>query len=359
VNAQNTAVGVVLASIAITGTYFFHAGGISEDSSRELPLSVGQTPSDVARFEFDWSDSKALVGAQGNILVGRVMEKVGEGATWSRNTDRPHTLFDVEVIYNVKGNPRGVIRVMQNGISVGDMVRVIRSGDPPEEIMMNSDSSLLLKPGHTYLLFLGYDSMRSRYFLEYSPRLQREISDDNALTSEKLNELARRDERVYELLAAYVNEVPIRANVLNRFDLLSAAEKQVVFDKFEELIPSRPVPEITPKNFDFSEPAIENRITYCMDGADNDKDGLIDFADPECKSFFIENNRGLCRDGTDDDADGLVDVADPDCAPFYPQSAPPPAGPTPTPPPSAPTSTPPAPPPPPPAPSSTPTSTGQ
>jgi hypothetical protein len=47
----------------------------------------------------------------------------------------------------------------------------------------------------------------------------------------------------------------------------------------------------------------------CDDGLDNDCDGLIDAADPECGVPLVED----CFNGIDDDEDGLADCADPDC----------------------------------------------
>ncbi|MEM7246530.1 MAG: glycoside hydrolase family 9 protein [Acidobacteriota bacterium] len=44
----------------------------------------------------------------------------------------------------------------------------------------------------------------------------------------------------------------------------------------------------------------------CTDGTDNDLDGLIDYADPECTEFD-------CEDDLDNDQDDLVDCADSDC----------------------------------------------
>jgi hypothetical protein len=56
--------------------------------------------------------------------------------------------------------------------------------------------------------------------------------------------------------------------------------------------------------------------TSCTDGMDNDSDGLVDCADPECAGNSacltpVEN----CTDGIDNDGDMKVDCADPDCAP--------------------------------------------
>jgi hypothetical protein len=44
----------------------------------------------------------------------------------------------------------------------------------------------------------------------------------------------------------------------------------------------------------------------CSDGIDNDGDGLIDSADPDCST-------GTCTDGLDNDGDGWMDMDDPDC----------------------------------------------
>ncbi|MEY4668207.1 MAG: hypothetical protein RL518_906 [Pseudomonadota bacterium] len=55
----------------------------------------------------------------------------------------------------------------------------------------------------------------------------------------------------------------------------------------------------------------------CQNGIDDDRDGLVDLADPGC-SGPTDNNEGdgtsQCQNGTDDDGDGLVDLADPGCS---------------------------------------------
>ncbi|MBU1412534.1 hypothetical protein KKC22_13565, partial [Myxococcota bacterium] len=53
----------------------------------------------------------------------------------------------------------------------------------------------------------------------------------------------------------------------------------------------------------------------CSDGLDNDADGWIDAADPDCTGGDAEVGLGLstCNDGLDNDSDGDTDAADADC----------------------------------------------
>ena len=55
--------------------------------------------------------------------------------------------------------------------------------------------------------------------------------------------------------------------------------------------------------------------SQCSDGIDNDNDGLIDLADPDCDNNPGDNNEEpQCSDGIDNDNDGLIDLADPGCS---------------------------------------------
>ncbi len=60
--------------------------------------------------------------------------------------------------------------------------------------------------------------------------------------------------------------------------------------------------------------------TICNDNADNDFDGLIDCADPNCagqtgaSGETCETAESTCNDGFDNDRDGAIDCADPTCA---------------------------------------------
>lgn len=54
----------------------------------------------------------------------------------------------------------------------------------------------------------------------------------------------------------------------------------------------------------------------CQDAIDNDADGWVDAADPECAAGLPESGFGptQCNDNSDNDLDGDTDSADPDCA---------------------------------------------
>lgn len=51
----------------------------------------------------------------------------------------------------------------------------------------------------------------------------------------------------------------------------------------------------------------------CSDGLDNDCDGRIDCADPDCTSSPYCTGMEVCNNGVDDDLDGATDCSDPDC----------------------------------------------
>ena len=52
----------------------------------------------------------------------------------------------------------------------------------------------------------------------------------------------------------------------------------------------------------------------CVNGVDDDGDGLVDCNDPACVNDpACQIGPEICSNGVDDDHDGLIDGADPDC----------------------------------------------
>ncbi|HIH32930.1 MAG TPA: DUF2961 domain-containing protein, partial [Candidatus Diapherotrites archaeon] len=57
--------------------------------------------------------------------------------------------------------------------------------------------------------------------------------------------------------------------------------------------------------------------TNCTDGTDNDSDGMIDCADPDCSAnpaCALPPTPEICNNSADDDGDSLIDCADPECS---------------------------------------------
>ncbi len=250
------------------------------------------------------SDYRTFVGGATNIFVGKVLAQTG---TEVRDGGfSPRAIFDVEAIYNVKGSLRGIIRVSQFTAPHFDNPTMDRNA-----------ADYIIRPWHTYLLVVIYGGDNDPYFyLTLSSNSQQFISDNPNFTNTQLEELARKDGKVYELLNAYPNEILNdydiqHGNTLNSFQSLSDQEKQAVYAKFQELIPSRPVPDILQPPPPPPPPRAESRPVY------------------------PENNYALCHDNIDNDGNGLIDSVDPACVRFYPKPTPS----QPSPPPSTPTST--------------------
>jgi hypothetical protein len=82
----------------------------------------------------DVEDDRQLVGAVENIFVGTVVAQLGTKIL----DDDPETLFQVDVLENVKGSLAGKVVVNQQGGQVGDQL-----------VLFDGDS--VLKTGQTYL----------------------------------------------------------------------------------------------------------------------------------------------------------------------------------------------------------------
>lgn len=64
-------------------------------------------------------------------------------------------------------------------------------------------------------------------------------------------------------------------------------------------------------------PSCKSNKEICTNRFDDDGDGLIDCADPDCNSSpNCQSSTENCTNRVDDDGDGLIDCADPDCVGF-------------------------------------------
>jgi hypothetical protein len=290
INKNNIILGVLVGGVVVAVGFvvYFWLNPIfikREGPPFEHPL---QKP-DFDLMSADLKDYRDLLGNTHNVFVGRVIKEIGiqsQGST-------PHTQFDVRIIYNIKGNAQADIVVDQNGGSVDGKV-VAAEADSPAMVTQSAD--YLLQPGYAYVLATRHFEGSGPYYLSLRPIAKKIISRDIKVTDAELDKLARGDDGVYQLLAAYINEKISSADLyrntaFNSFESLSSSERQIVFSKFQQLIPPHSVPKTLPPT-------------------------PISSSTPE--RVFSENNYSLCHDNIDNDKDGLTDVADPSCAAFYP-----------------------------------------
>lgn len=299
--------------------------GLSSSYMEDIDRS-GVAVSWATNFE----DNRLFVGFYQNAFAAKVIAEIGRVAN-NAELGFSNIQYDAEVIYNIKGEARG---------------RIV--------VDLDATKGTTLVPGYTYVLGAIHQRGSGRYYVGFHPAMSTVVTQDASLGHDQLRKLVLKHPRTYELLNAYPNEILHEAhiehgNIDNAFIALTEEEKQTILAKFDELIPSRPLPEILPPipTADTSWQTLE-RGTRCFDGVDNDGNGLIDRAEAECSGYYREDLPSPCKDEQDNDLDGLKDAQDPDCAQFYP----PPPAPLPLPPPpppTVPTSTSPAP-----APSSTP-----
>lgn len=274
-----------------------------------------------ASWSANFNDDRILVGYFQNIFAAKVIKQISTNA---RNSF-PRIQYESEAIYSIKGKVNGEVTIDLDSVQGAKLI-----------------------PGTTYIFAAMHMNGDQNYYVGFHPRMATVVTRNDSLSNEELTMLVLKHPRTYELLNSYPNEIPDPINIENgltdnAFMSLSAEDKEVVFSKFQDLIPPRSAPEILPPSSAPVANVMNETGGRCIDGKDNDLDGLIDSKDPECAIFFQENNFALCRDHDDNDADSLIDAADPDCIVFYPPQQPP-QQPSPTPPAPS-TSTPPVPPP--------------
>jgi len=126
---------------------------------------------------------------------------------------------------------------------------------------------------------------------------------------------------------------------VGHFDLSQGGLASARYIRISDLPPLEQTPPFDPTVVGADIDAVEalhcaSFETDCSDGYDNDGDGLIDCQDPDCRvdadhdghyvppcgddcnDYRANVHPGLvenCRNGVDDDCNGLVDCADPDC----------------------------------------------
>jgi len=141
------------------------------------------------RYVADFSDDKNVVDMYSNLFVG----KITKVAKQTNVQGIPVTLFEAEVVRNIKGDLKGTVVVLQTA-----GFRETEGGKKFASI----GSGKLMEEGETYLLATGYDKMvteqegRDVYTILTHPNGSKLLSEDTELTLDQLKTVANNDQKV-------------------------------------------------------------------------------------------------------------------------------------------------------------------
>lgn len=156
-------------------------------------------------YPADPADDHTLLGASHNVFIGKVLAQTGNKET----EIGPRTQYQVQVIDNIKGNLNDVVTVdMLGGYDKEGKSVFVEEGSVAGE-------DPLFQPGTTYLFATRYNAQENWYTVIAHPNARTILSKDNSLPIQALGALAERDEKVKKFEAAYVLEIPDKADIAN------------------------------------------------------------------------------------------------------------------------------------------------
>ncbi|MES2315223.1 MAG: hypothetical protein V4486_00615 [Patescibacteria group bacterium] len=216
------------------------------------------------QYVADFSDDQVLMGASHNVFIGKVIERVG---TKERGIG-PETQFSVEVLENIKGDLKDTVTVDQAG-GYKDGVLYAVSEEGGSNTKTNKESLYLLQPGSTYLFATRYNEKENWYTLNSYPTASKVLDDGSISDNAQLKTIADNDSRVQALKNAYLNEVPLDADLKSNNALNSYVSVQEKLKGQEE---SNPEPDkkedtVSPTKVDETPTDMPDQNTNAPDSA--------------------------------------------------------------------------------------------
>jgi len=153
------------------------------------------------RYIADFSDDRNVIGFAGNVFAGKITKVLKD----TKSDNLPVTLYEVEVIHNIKGGLKGNVVVMDIiGYSVDDQGK--------EKLTSLNGVDTLMQPGEIYLFATNYDEVMTKqegldiFSLGGHPNFNKKLSVDGSLTVDELRVAAKQNKEVRVWEAAYANE---------------------------------------------------------------------------------------------------------------------------------------------------------
>jgi len=155
---------------------------------------------------------EGTMSAVSNVFVGKVIKQVGTRARF----EEPETQFEVEVIYNIKGDLQGKTIVSQSGgYKNGVLYRTSDDITVATDKPIKEQDNGLMKEGETYLFVARYSEMGNWYSIYTHSKGTKLLSRDESLNIAALKNLYEKDERFIGLKEAYEKVKMSDADVKN------------------------------------------------------------------------------------------------------------------------------------------------
>lgn len=184
--------------VAVVGTGLYIGIMLSKSSTGEASY---------ASYVADFSDDRKVLGFSHNTFVARVVKLI-------EHTDVqgvPVTLFEVEVIQNIKGNLKGVVTILQE-------LGYIEDEKGNKKLSIYTDSSKFMEVGEIYLLATRYGELvdgRQIYAVLSHQNGSKLLSSASTLNTIDLKEIVQNDEKVQAFQEAYKSEILLEVDIQN------------------------------------------------------------------------------------------------------------------------------------------------
>lgn len=152
------------------------------------------------RYVADFSGDRKVIGAAQNVFVAKITKLVEH--TYMGGVF-PVTVYEAEVIHNIKGNLEGTVPVIQ-------LAGYVETEEGPVPTSFSGRDVRLLQPGEVYLLATDYEEEHVKpwsYVINDHPNGSHLLSSDGSLDKAALGRLTASHAKVKAWEKAYQNEI--------------------------------------------------------------------------------------------------------------------------------------------------------
>jgi hypothetical protein len=153
------------------------------------------------RYVADFSDDRNVIGFAGNVFAGKITKVLKH----TESDKLPVTLYEVEVVDNIKGTLDGSVTIM-------DIVGYSLDNEGEEKLTSINGIDTLMQPGEVYLFATNHDEAMTKqegfdvFSLGGHPNFKKKLNVDGSLDIGELEVVVKQSEEVKAWEDAYDNE---------------------------------------------------------------------------------------------------------------------------------------------------------